>query len=460
MPNPVIPQINGSSVDLKITSKVLQNFVQGDCEKDDKGVYSGYSANELGAGWIRIPKPVWFPVLPRTLGASVNGGSYSGLAFQVSNTEYMLPVLDVVDNPIDVPLNNTQMFKQITIDDYGRQIGMGISVSKNGICLATKVFKSFFADVANQKVFTFNTATDSLRNKLDYCEDVMNEGIPDLGVDMFPETTRRILFLNGYTPYFRQTGSFIVGGSNLAQEMLKTGAASPNDTQNALMDGYRGTYGNVDMNLISDMKVNMADGYLGLPKGTLKACGLVAVESSSYANHFGLIDNGVQTMSPTPLGQGTRLNPNYRFGAATLFAQGNAFIVTSNWVNPFAVFSIFTGITPSVIAPGARVLDFAAVVASTAATTATLSATVTTRTQAGAVNTGVAYTPASYAWVQTNSAITTLAAFITAYNAATSGNKGVGATTALTGLTAGKYVTAVAVASDGTISACGSSVVA
>lgn len=468
MPDPIIGKVNGSSVDVRLTYRALLTFMQGDCERGDKGVFSGYDKDDLQASYIRIPKPTFFPILPRTLGAGINGGSYSGSSFTISNDEYLLQVLDVYDNTIQAPFNNLTLLPQVKLDDWSRQIGQAVAVLKNGLCLATKFYASFYKDQANAKVFTFDptSATDNLRTHFDECEDALSSGIPDLGIDLFPEEGRRILYVNGITKYVRQTGSFIVGGSNFAQDMLKSGAFSPDDVKNSLDDGFHGTYGNVDMNLISDLKVNLADNYLGLPKGTLKACGLYAVESSSYANQFGLVDNGVKTI-PSTQGQGYIVQPNYRFGACTIWAQGNAFVTNVNFVNPFRLFQTVGGVagpfagitTPTILAPGSRDESLAAVVTTSTANSFVLTATKTVRTQLGAVTLGSAATSevVGYAMVSTDAAVTTLPAFITAYLAG-SANTAHGTTAGTVSLTVatGKYVNAVVITSDGTVSSVGS----
>jgi len=122
---PFTSQVNGTSVDIRITEKVLETYLQGDSERDNKGVYSSYTKEEA-VSQIRVPKPDLLPILPRRLGASVNGGSFSGSALQVTNSEYLLEVLDVVDTNIDVPFNNLSLVPQLKIDDWSKQIGKGV----------------------------------------------------------------------------------------------------------------------------------------------------------------------------------------------------------------------------------------------------------------------------------------------------------------------------------------------
>lgn len=459
MPAPTFTPVNGSSVDVKISAKILENYFQGDCEADGKGVTSNYSQSEMNAGYVRILKPAFLNMKTRQLGSTVNGGSYSNDALFISNSEYMLQVLEVLDEPVDMPFNNFSMVPQLTRDQFTKQIGEQIAKVKNGLCLAAKLYKSWYEDTANQKQLTFDTATNNLRSVLDQAEDVLNEGIPSIGISSFPEDDRNITFLNGYTQYMRATGSFIVGGSNFAQEMLKSGAVDPDSTMNVLRNGFKGIYGTVPLHLISNLKVWDADAYLGFPNGTIAASGLVLVESSAIANHFGLADSGIQAMSPTPNGQGTRVFPNYRMGAATFYTQGNVIVVNQNFVNPFGIFTIFNGYaTPTIKGGHSRANDLAAVVTSTttgkfsATATQTIPASVLTMT---AAQTAVAATVAAYAYVVTPAAITTLPAFIAAYNAS-GATKGIGATLSAVSGATGSYANVVAIQSDGTVSSVGS----
>ena len=446
---PFTAQINGTSVDIRITEKVLETYLQGDSERDNKGVYSSYTKEEA-VSQIRVPKPDLLPILPRRLGASVNGGSFSGSALQVSNSEYSLEVLDVVDTNIDVPYNNLSLVPQLKMDDWSSQIGKGVYLVKNGMCLATKFFQSFYNDSANANVVTYTAGqADGIRPCFDEAEDALNAGDPDNGIDIFPEDTRRILYINGITKLIRQTGAFIVGGSNFAQDMLKTGAFSAGDVKNTMEDGYHGTYGAVDMNLLSPMKIRIAEEYLGFPYGTLAASGFLAVESSGYANQFALADNGVKTI-PAPQGQGTRLQPNYRMGAGTFFTKGNVFIMQANYVNPFGIFGIISK-TPTIIGKGSRLANLA--LTATASTTEIVCApTYTSYAQAGNPQT-VAAAVAGFAYFQSDSAVTSLPAFITGYTNATVKGLSTSATISSLGLTAGKYANIIAYTEQGQISA-------
>ena len=190
--------------------------------------------------------------------------------------------------------------------------------------------------------------------------------------------------------------------------------------------------------------------------------GLVLVESSAIANHFGLADSGMQAMSPTPFGQGTRVMPNYRMGAATFYTQGNVIVVNQNYVNPFGIFTIFAGYaTPTFKGGHSRDNDLTAVVTSTASgvfsatATKTVPASLVTMT---AKQTSVAATVAAYAYVVTAAPVTSIPAFIAAYNAASTG-KGVATTVSAVSGAAGQYANVVAIQSDGTVSAVGSVVI-
>lgn len=454
-------QINRVSVDIKISSKILENYFQGDCEAEDSGVTSSFNeTTDLNAAYVRILKPAYLDMQTRQYGSNVNGGAYNAEALFISNDEYMLPVIEILDKPIDMPYNSFAMVPQLSRDNFTKQVGSQIAKLKNGLCLATKLYKSWYEDEANKSQLTFNTGTGNLRSVFDDAEDALNEGLVGIGIDAFPEDSRNITFLNGYTKYMRDTGSFIVGGSNFAQQMLKTGATDPDSAKNVLTNGFRGIYGTAPLHMISNLKVLTADQFLGLPDGTLKACGLVGVESSAISNYFGLSSAGIGAMSPTPFGLGTRVFPNYRMGGATFYTKGNVIIVNQNFVNPFGIFTILGegAPVPTVKGASSRAHDLTAVV--TSATTAKFSATATKSIPASLITmsqaqTGVAADVASYAYVITDAAVSSLPAFIAAYNAASSG-KGVATTLTNISGTTGKYANVVAVQSDGTVSKVGS----
>lgn len=455
-------KINGTSTDVRMSQKVLLNYLQGDCERDNKGVTSWYEKGNLQASYIRIPKPDLLPALPRQLGASINGGSYSGSMISVSNEEYQLEILGMYDTAINIPYVNLDMIPELKESSWSEQIGKIIYKIKNGLCLATKVFQTFRKDKANGVVIEFDETKaadkyESFRSKLDDAEVALNDGDTKHGIDSFPETSRRITFANKITKYARETGSFIVGGSNFAQEMLKSGAFSPNDTVNVLEDGFRGIYGNIEMNMISNAKIEMADTFLGLPEGTILASGFCAVESSAYANIYGLSDNGV-TIGEPELGRGKLLKPLYRFGAATLFTKGNAFIMEKGYTNPFAIFDIL-GVEPKVLGRGSRPIDLTVNITAAGVSAQTVTATKVNIDRTGAEN-EVTANVTKYAYVQSDAPITDVIAFVKAYNAsgAVKGTADSGSITAT--LTKGKYFNVVALGENSTVSAVASKVVA
>lgn len=447
-------KINGVSTDVKITQRVLLNYLQGDSERENKGVYSGYTKGDLNASVIRIPKPDLLPILPRHLSSTINGGHYSGSVITITNEEFQLEVLDVYDTVINVPFVALDMVSELKQSDWSNQIGKALFVMKNGMCLANKFYQSFYKDEANKTVIEFDPtksteADGNIRACFDDAEDALNDGDINNGIDIFPEGDRRITYANGLTKYIRATGSFIVGGSNFAQEMLKSGSFSAEDTQNALEDGYHGTYGNVEMNLLSNGKILMADAYLGFPAGTIRDSGFCAVESSAYGNVFGLSDNGV-TEGEFPFGRGRLLKPLYRMGASTLFTKANAFIMKKGYVNPFKAFTILGG-TPKVLAKGSRPLNLTAVIASASTSAQTVKATESVYDNSGNLKAADAKVT-KYAYVQSDAPIATLSDFITAYNKS-GAVKGIATTGSLGAtLTENKYLNVIALGEEDTIS--------
>lgn len=454
-------KINGVSTDVRMTQRVLLNYLQGDSERDGKGVYSGYSAEEVKGSHIRIPKPDLLPILPRHLGSSLNGGHYSGSVITITNEEYDLEILDVYDTVINVPYVALDMVPELKESDWSAQIGKALFIMKNGLCLANKFYQSFYGDKANASVIEFDEskATEALTNFracLDDAEDALNEGDIANGIDIFPEDTRRITYANGITKYIRATGSFVVGGSNFAQDLLKSGSFSVGDTKNVLEDGYHGTYGNVEMNLLSNMKLALADSYLGFPEGTIKNSGFCAVESSAYANVFALSDNGI-VAGEFPWGRGKLLKPLYRMGATTIFTKGNVFVMKKDYVNPFGVFTILGG-TPKIIAKGSRPLDLKAVISAVSTSGASAKATKTSLDATGAQST-VDATVSKYAYVQSDTAIDNISDFVKAYNSGSTKGTATSGTISAT-FVKGKYVAVVALGDENTVSAIACSVVA
>lgn len=413
-----------NDVSIDIAAKAIENYMQGDCEPGDRGVNSTLTTDKAANnGRIRIYKVGVLPVIPRTMGATFNGGRFSNDIIYANNDEFELDVLSVNDTAIVIPEIQAEMCESAELRArYAGQIGKTNVKIKNGVCMAAKVYHSFVKDASHKTAITYTVGTDNMKDKVDDALAELLKGDLDNGVDIFPEETDRIIFTPNASSYFKKTGTFVVGGSNFAQEMVARGVISPEAARDMLGSGYVGEYSNIPCNMIDNAKLAAADGFLGLLKGTLSNF-VLAVVSSAYANYYGMNDRGVEIGVPEK-GRGTILKPLYRFGANTFFTKGNAWITKYGAHDPFSVYGVGsdaigavatatasafnnTHWAPKLIAPGSRA-EIKASVTNQAATGASVAVT----------SNGANLAKGVVVWYAAATDATTVEEFLTGYAAA------------------------------------------
>lgn len=464
---PISFQLNGTSVGNKISARVIEAIYQGDCEKDEKGVTSALTEDVSGNGYIRVPKIPFVPLIPRTVGSGVNGSSFAQNFYTIANDEYLLQVLDVIDTPIVAPNITFDLCTPLKQDMYAGQFAKQVYVAKNAACLAVKLY-STLADVTKGNIVSVDGTTITMTKGIAQADSLLFQGDLDNSIDTFLDDTRLITLTPAGQNLLQANGSYFIGGSNYAQVMQKDGVISPDDKRRLADDGFIGKIANTDVHVLSGLRVNLADRYLGFPAGTIAAF-CYGVDSSSLANVYGLAAGGVKAVDAQE-GQGIKFQPLYRYGAATLFPKGNAFLFKAGYVNPFSIYTLANAaltlsLSASVKAPGSRPEALTAVVASTAGEF-TVNATYTTRV-GGVVTTGVSANAnvSAVAYVQLSAsaaAPTNLEDFLIAYNGTTVTKGIVASATAVAGVsaTAGNKVYALAIYSDGTVSSVGSATIA
>lgn len=464
-------QLNGTSVGNKISARVIEAIYQGDCEKDEKGVTSALTEDVSGNGYIRVPKIPFVPLIPRQVGSGVNGSSFSNNYYTISNDEFLLQVLDVIDTPIVAPNLTFDLCTPLKQDMYAGQFAKQVYVAKNASCLAVKLYSTLsVTDLTKVNIVSVDGTTVNITKGLAQADSLLFQGDIDNGIDTFLDDTRLITLTPAGQNALQASGSYFLGGSNYAQVMQKDGVISPDDKRRLADDGFIGKIVNTDAHVLSGLRVNLADRYLGFPAGTI-ASFVLGVDSSSIANMYGLAAGGVKAVDAQE-GQGIKFQPLYRYGAATLFPKGNAFLFKAGYVNPFSIYTLansalsLTGtnaLSASVKAPGSRPENLAAVVTTTAGN-ARVTATYTVRAS-GVITTGVAATVAAVAYVQLSASATAptdLEDFLIAYNG-TVVTKGIvtpAAAAAGVSATTGNKVYAIAISADGTVSSVGSVTVA
>ena len=421
----------------------MKNIYQGEIEKGGRGVTQEYS-NDTTGSQINVIRPLPLPIKARELGAAINGGNFSAYDYQPASDAYSLKIITVIDDIVDIPNVSLDMIPVGVADMYIKNVSDKVTLNVNAIKIAAALHTSLSAHQADQTsayVTTFGSS-DNLVKQLSKTYVQLDKGDKAHGVSMFPQDDRiGLVSVDWYAEIISANGVFSIGGANYGYDILRKGTISQNAEQDKLADGYIGDMFGIPFHTVSPLVLATACDYLGFPEEEFDES-LIALIKSAHGNLFGLASGSSVKTIDSPLGQGVRLQPLYRMGAACVMAKSNSLLVKDTFSNPYGLKAIFTsGVEWGYKAPGSRpVISLTTTMAATKSIK--LDATITT----GGSIVGNAY-------VQGDAGFETVGAFLAAYNAggAVKGSVTIGTAKTDSNLTVGKVVTFLVVAADGTV---------
>lgn len=351
--------INGQVAAPVFANQVLENIYQGEIEKGGRGVTQEFSTNTEGAT-ITVARPLPLPIDARQLGAVINGGNFSMFIYEPASDAYTLQLITVIDDQVDIPRAQLDMIPVQLAQTYVKLISDKVVLNVNAIKVASALYASLNAyktDPTKANVTLYNPTDDTqtLLGQLTVASLALNDGDADNGVSMFPMEDRIALITNAaWGALLTKNGILNIGGANYAYDILRRGGLDKDTRVEPIRDGFVGEVLGVPFHVVSDLVWRTAEKYLGLPKDSLD--GLVAIFKSAHGNLFGLAAGSSIKTIDSPKGQGVRLQPFYRMGAATIMPKANSILVdTSKWQNPYNVKDIFTDVASwSYMAPGSR----------------------------------------------------------------------------------------------------------
>jgi len=455
------PYINGVAARLKFSAAVLKNLYQGLVEKDDKGVNDNWvtasDAEENAQIIVHRVRPV--EMNPREQGANKNGASYSQNQHYIQTESVGIEILTIIDDPILIPRARQA---KIAVDLLAEQVEIfsgRLATIINGGTAASKILATYLEKAKGHEVNEVTISASDIANKkvLDrFIEgnSLLDEGDIAHGIDIFPQKTRVAIFRVSYRATLKAGGVLTLGGANEVYNILAGSGLNNKGEARTEDDGYIGSIDGIDVRLISNESLGHAARFLGFPKNEYKKgspfAGYIA---SSYANARGVSTSKQTQVVDEVNGQGVRLLPWVSCGFVSWYPLGNVFF-TSEEYNPFADLKTVLGITDEVTfklkGAGSRLFPTITLGAVTASTSFVVTAIT-------ALDDWSQKHVAKAAYVQTDEPVTTVAAFLKAYKAASSVSGAVtitsGEASAVTvsesDLTAGKYVNVLAIADDG-----------
>ena len=450
------PTINGLAAGMIFAATALENIYQAEIEKGGRGVTQKFSTDTSGAQ-IRVVRPLPLPIDARELGAAINGGNFSAYAYQPESNEYGLNIITVIDDQVDIPDVRMDMIPVDIARMYIQNISDKVVLNMNAIKIAARAYTCFSAEQAqagSAYIVKYASATDKVLDKIVETNGKLNKGDKAHGVSVFPVKDRIGLIQNDqYSALLTSAGVFSLGGANYAYNMLSRGGLDPEKaTPELLDDGYLGTIAGVPYHFVSDLVIEVVCKYLGFPSNTFDS--VLAHIASAHGNLFGLATGNSINTIPSPLGQGVRLQPKYRMGAACIMAKSVSWLVdNSKWVNPYGLKDIFSsGITWSYKAPGSRQALEATLTPGASATAFTPAVKKLVKAADGSVTKVDITTDLYGAWVVGEA--DSIEGFLALYNAnaAVKGTVSTfGSSNTFTSVTGGDKVTLLVIDKDGTV---------
>jgi len=456
------PYINGSAARLRFSAAVLRNLYQGLVEKDGKGVDDNFvSASEAeDSAQIIVHRVLPTAINPREIGSSKNGAAYSQNQHYTQTVSVGIEILQIIDDPILIPRVQQDLIPVDLLKEQVQIFSDRLSTILNGATLASKYLATYLAKAngteINETVLNLAGSGSAIRNAYVSANALLDEGDEDNGLDIFPRKTRICVIKTSVAPILKTDGVLTLGGANEAYAILKA-AGVTGEGERIEDDGYVGTIDGVECRVISNESLKHGSLFLGFPKYELKNSSFLGYIASSYANARGVSTSKQTKVVDEVNGQGIRLLPYVKFGVACWYPKGNSLLVKEKSNIFGGLRTIFSSVASQIVfkVKGAASRLFPVFSTLTGVTTSSTSVSLTAQALDDWNNDHLK----AAAFVETADAITTVDAFVKAYESGSNTNKGTcdistggAGSFAVTALTKNKYLTVLAIADDGSCS--------
>lgn len=461
------PYVNGVAARLNFSPALLKNMYQSLVETNGKGIDDNFvtstDAEEAAQVFVHRIRPV--EMLPREQGASKNGASYSQNQHYVQTETVAIELLQVIDDPIKIPRARQDMIKTDLLAEQTQIFSDRLATILNGATAACKLLASWnvaegkanFASITDYDVANSTVNNNLVLSKFIEANSLLDEGDEDKAIDIFPLKTRVAVFKMSYRAILKTKGVLVIGGANDAYAIARGAGLNTEGNVRTEDDGYWGEIDGVPCHGISNESLKHASYFLGLTKYDLRAGNFIGYISSSYANARGVSTSRETKVVDETQGQGVILQPYVKFGLATWYPKGNVILSKVEKWNPIkALKDLFVGetIVWKLKSAGSRLYPVFTSTGFTGVSTSGFTLAGTTALD----DFNEDHLVAGYYVVGTDEAITTVSAFLDAvadsthyesgaYDVITGGAKSFTATQ-----TAGKYLTVLAIADDGSCS--------
>lgn len=321
--------VNDVALEIKASNVMLKSLIQDSLYRDGVGITEVFSGDAgKGGAVIRVPKVANSSGNFRTLGATTNGAFFNSSNPEIADLgEEIIYCKHVYDYMEDVPQaqHTLSLAGASAVGIRLERIAKNIAKQMNAGTMAYQLASVINAVIAASgtetgRIFTYTPATagDALAKFLD-ANSALDDGDSDYN-DYFPVIGRIALVRPSYLNDLRKNGNIIVGGSNYAQDIVRSGAVDAETVLPEIVTGYRGMLNDVAIFMATQALWTEAESWLGVSAGYLN--NIVAIVCSANATGRGHAFPDQTKIIDSPSGVGLRIQPLSNFGVTVFFEGG------------------------------------------------------------------------------------------------------------------------------------------
>lgn len=345
------PTVNSQALQRQMSPTILKNVVQSLFHRNGKGLNQEIVV-DTDVYEVRVIREKPLTQKTRRIGAGTDGGFFSSqTAEQPTSDSYGVRLDFVYDTPIDIPSNMQNMIRVSLANATMRNYNQGVAKNINAYTIAKQVVAGLEYAVTNtDNLVAYASATDSVLDKFQDVNAVLDDGDTTNGVDTYPANTRIGLWRASVKRAFFKTAKSVLDiGNWKAQEMLRIGSVDPISYMNTDKNGFFGEIDQVDNYMVAKAVWNLAEEFV-LDDGSQATAGVFddvnGYICASMGTLRGIAINSTLKIVDSQAGAGIRFQPSQRWGAEVIYPSSIAFLWTSGATNP-AIASVLTVEAPA-----------------------------------------------------------------------------------------------------------------
>lgn len=319
--------VNDTALHVAVSNTIIERVVMDVVHRDRLGI-TQVSTNDIGAGYVRVPKIKAAVGNFRKLGATTNGGFFDstyGTNDTLGLDEDGIELLYVYNKPEIVPMSQSALSLGgwAKVEQRAKEIGKRIADQLNAGTIAVQAAAVLNAVITagaeTNRIFTYTVGTSGdVLAKIRSAIAAVDNGDATYKT-LFSQAGRIwVMRPSGVQDLF-SAGNIIVGGSNFAQEIVQYGGLDV-DTVPAIVSGYRGMIYGTPVFQLPDFIWTQVEQWLGVSAGYLD--NIVGLYCAFEATGRGYAYPQSTKVVDARGGQGLEIQPESNFGVKVFFESG------------------------------------------------------------------------------------------------------------------------------------------